>query len=217
MNPPDRTDAVLASIDGALADEDLPDAMRWSPTPDRTRHPVPWHTEDGASFIEGTLPGLLDRLRADRIRWAVVHRPLPPVPVRGEVVQRNGWRMVDNRYPPAPVVPARIAAGLGVPWSAVAVEVSSEVARVMERFRAMVSSEEFVTSWQALMDRVRQQGVSIGQAFSQASRALVSAGVIPEPLPPTSDPRARALAHRSRLGAGPDRQVQHQHRPRRHS
>jgi hypothetical protein len=29
----DRTNQILASIDGALADTDLPDAMRWSPTP----------------------------------------------------------------------------------------------------------------------------------------------------------------------------------------
>jgi hypothetical protein len=37
----DRTDAVLASIDGALADAELPDAMRWSPEPEKAQDTGP--------------------------------------------------------------------------------------------------------------------------------------------------------------------------------
>jgi hypothetical protein len=43
----DRTDAILASIDGALMDPEIPDGMRWSPAPERVCDPdaVPY---DGA-------------------------------------------------------------------------------------------------------------------------------------------------------------------------
>lgn len=37
----DRTDAVLASIDGALADALLPDGMRWHPDPAQAPTPGP--------------------------------------------------------------------------------------------------------------------------------------------------------------------------------
>lgn len=37
----DRTDTVLAAIDGALADALLPDGMRWSPTPQADADPRP--------------------------------------------------------------------------------------------------------------------------------------------------------------------------------
>lgn len=47
-------DAVLASIDGALADDDLPDAMRWSPKPERVE-------DAGAPYAEDPRPVLLLR------------------------------------------------------------------------------------------------------------------------------------------------------------
>jgi hypothetical protein len=47
-------------------------------------------------------------------------------------------------------------------------------------------------------------------------RAVRAAGALPPPPPPLPDPREQALAHRRSLGAGPDRQVQHRPRPRRH-
>lgn len=42
----ERTDAVLAAIDGALADVDLPDAMRWSPAPGQV-YDAGWAVYDG--------------------------------------------------------------------------------------------------------------------------------------------------------------------------
>lgn len=39
-------DAILASIDGALADADLPDAMRWTPTPGTVDDAGDPYTED---------------------------------------------------------------------------------------------------------------------------------------------------------------------------
>lgn len=38
----DRTGHVLAAIDGALADAELPDAMRWSPDPAKAAAPHPY-------------------------------------------------------------------------------------------------------------------------------------------------------------------------------
>jgi len=53
----------------------------------------------------------------------------------------------------------------------------------------------------------------VGPAASQAYRTLRDAGVLPEQAP--EDPRERALWLRRHRGSGPDRQVQHRHRPRR--
>lgn len=86
--------------------------------------------------------------------------------------------------------------------------------------------------WQAqLRESVEQLAHAAGLAFEQAHRALldavaayapalravheqlVDAGVLDRPLP--EDPRERALELRRRRSTGPDRQVQHGHRPRR--
>jgi hypothetical protein len=69
-----RTDAVLASIDGALADEELPDAMRWSPQPEKVTD-AGWATFDGDCVplppqrYEPALPVIPARLSAGRPRF----------------------------------------------------------------------------------------------------------------------------------------------------
>ncbi len=50
-------DATLAAIDGALADVDLPDAMRWSPTPaDVDDAGVPYQEDEDLTWTPWTLP-----------------------------------------------------------------------------------------------------------------------------------------------------------------
>lgn len=73
---PDHTDAVLAAIDGALADPAMPDAMRWSPEPEKVPD-AGWATFDGDCVPlppqdyeqAATLPAIPARLPADRPRF----------------------------------------------------------------------------------------------------------------------------------------------------
>jgi hypothetical protein len=54
---------------------------------------------------------------------------------------------------------------------------------------------------------------ALAPAYANLREQLVAAGAIERPLP--EDPRERALELRRRRSTGPDRQVQHRHRPRR--
>lgn len=67
----------------------------------------------------------------------------------------------------------------------------------------------------AFADTVAAYTSAIVPAYDSLREQLVDAGVLPRPLP--ADPRERALELRRRRSTGPDRQVQHRPRPRRHA
>lgn len=123
-------DAVLASIDGALADEEFPDAMRWSPEPeavDDARAPFDGETvwvgpEERSSTYDETLdydPAL-----------PISTRNFPLIPTR-----RGGIRFPR---PPAGVIPRGMMPDLlilddPIPWTEPASDPLGDVLRAAER------------------------------------------------------------------------------------
>lgn len=66
-------DAVLASIDGALADGELPDAMRWTPDPETVEVTGDPYTEDEDDPLGSPILRFVTR---ERMRERIVLRPL---------------------------------------------------------------------------------------------------------------------------------------------
>ncbi len=151
-------DTVLASIEGALADAEFPDAMRWSPEPERVEH--------------------------------------------------AGVPYTENSWPLLPIFDRSDAFGA----------FSAEYSRDLQRRQAEAARQAFDT----LGEYLRSWSEACSEACRSASeqltgwhKALREADVLPAE-PPT-DPRARALWLRQHRNTGPDRQVQHRPRPRRHT
>jgi hypothetical protein len=161
-------DAVLASIDGALADDDLPDAMRWTPNPETVNDAGDPYTEDSA-------PLLL--------------RPL--------------------------TMPEAVA------WSFRAEQSREDYAQALADLRAVF--EPAAEAVAGLVETFGKIAADAGLRFSELVEAIGKAARDPwQPIPPprrlrTEDPRGYALALRQARSTGPDRQVQHRPRPRRHT
>jgi hypothetical protein len=94
-------------------------------------------------------------------------------------------------------------------------------ANVKARYRAVFEQqvEQFTRALGASMEQAARLLADALDAYAPpitaAYEQLISAGLIPRPLP--DDPRERALELRHRRSTGPDRQVQHRPRPRRHT
>jgi hypothetical protein len=161
-------EAVLASIDGALADAEFPDAMRWSPEPEQV--------ED------------LPVLRFDG-------RIVPQPPQRYEAVP-EAWAVLVRGGSPAAL---RILGELDDPAVQAAIRFSFEetVRRLTETLRPVFER----------IGRFTQELARIASTYQQA-RLL--------PAAPPADPRECALHAARHRGTGPDTQVQHRPRPRRH-
>lgn len=169
------TEDVLRAIDGALADEDLPDAMRWSPDPGSVTDASDCiYAEDRTAF-----PVIPARLPASRPRFATFP---PGLEVHTE--ERAGEILLV--IAPDEATARRLF------------EQMSDLARqVGESFR------EVATAMAGVMDSMRP--------------ALERAGLLEDPGPDrVAQPFERALWAKARQGTGPDRQVQHRPRPRRH-
>lgn len=197
MTVPNRTDAVLASIDGALADEQWPDAMRWSADPasvtDASGYaygseddaPSPWRT-----FLEEYDP------QAAAVAFARVDVPDPRLcAVVGPAMTRVRTVHEDD--------------------GSLTLILEPDTERLEAAFRG------FAEAVRPAMERL---GEAFGMAAEAAGRAFEGLRPLLEDLrlirdegpDPVEQPFERALWHKARQGTGPDRQVQHRPRPRRH-
>lgn len=106
----DRTDAVLAAIDGALMDPELPDGMRWSPEPETAEDPqaMPYDGE-----LVPTPPQRYERHSDAEGTGQGVSRPLPPggsmllAQLRAEHVRlrQERARLIADGIPPEALTP----------------------------------------------------------------------------------------------------------------
>jgi hypothetical protein len=156
-------DGILSAIDGALADAEFPDAMRWSPEPVTAVAPAPFDGE-------------------------LVWQP----PQRYEHVDMDLTRRIDEAFLVDPAHRAEVRAH-----------------QRQEAQRIARSIGEWMTD-------AAEAFVSIGEAIGKAIASLVPSAPPPARSLRETDPMAYALQLRQARGTGPDRQVQHEHRPRRH-
>lgn len=149
-------DAVLASIDGALADAEFPDAMRWSPEPETVDdapvpydgdlvwqppqryepgdwvreydrdHPIPWMTTRRGGIRYGQTPDLV--IVDDPIEFPtrVVESPAGPLVGYGCAIRPIEWRPL--------AMPEAIALALQAEQSA------EEYEQALQRLRAALDS-----------------------------------------------------------------------------
>lgn len=269
------TDAVLAAIDGALADPELPDGMRWSPEPEQAADPA------ALAFDGETVPqppqayerAALDRALHSEDPWARIER----------VRVAPGRALIDGvLYPPAdqgsewvgvaqPRQQGRASLSLhgsglsmsigGQPWEELRERARSwdpdSVAAAASTVSGLAIRAASEAQAQAFYEAVRQRASSsplslsevlalslvtdpegtagalagiweeIARAFAPVAEAIAAAArdlgralqaarpLAPEPAE-AEDPRARALRLAQQRGTGPDRQIQHRPRPRRH-
>lgn len=237
---------ILAAIDGALADDELPDAMRWSPEPDAVavaRAPFDGETvwvgpEEQSSTFDEVLdydPALpidarnFPRISAPRggIRYVVgLDSPAPPPSPRLLAADQGSWL---GRLAAGLNLPPAMLAGVTPTWDLYLVDPAHrEEAEVAWQHAVEALSESISAAWgqvRPFLDRLGGQAAQAGLDAAEFVNAFV-ANVLAEqrrdrPLPPVPDlrrvdPRAYALQLQQSRGTGPDRQVQRQHRPRRH-
>lgn len=231
MTRRDELDGVLSSIDGALADDDLPDAMRWSPEPEHVDAPHPfdgdhvplppqqyerepyagrWVREYDAEHAHDGSDGLLvlRQMGAPLLppRSAALYRPMGSLTPESLADLRRSV-MVSVPRPPAPRLSMH-ASGL-----ALDVLVHDEP---LDPERARRVFAELGRVVEQVAQAFAETALSVGEAIAKFAAALRG----PNDPPPLSlrerDPRAYALELRRTRNTGPDRQVQHRPRPRRH-
>jgi hypothetical protein len=199
-------DSTLAAIDGALADAEFPDAMRWSPEPETIDAPEPydgelvWQPPQRYDPVRDTaLMRMIDQQVVRSIQPVVVLSTPSPVQAVSRVIARS-----QRRGPTA------------------------DLALFDETFLVDPAHREEVRAWQREEAQriVRSLGewfTDVAEAFSsvaeQVGKAVAAIRLTPDAPPRPlreTDPRAYALQLRQARDTGPDRQVQRQHRPRRH-
>jgi hypothetical protein len=122
----DDLDAVLAGIDGALADPELPDGMRWSPDPEQA-------TATGVPFDGEVVPLPPQRYEApDRDRCGL---PAFPVLPASQLAVRAAAEHEVNlaRMREALIVSPEQLDHLAAAWRAVAERIGQTVAEVAEQ------------------------------------------------------------------------------------
>jgi hypothetical protein len=208
-------DAVLASIDGALADGELPDAMRWTPAPETVEDAGDPYTEDRWSPLT-TLRGEI-RYPWPRPVDSVTGQPTPYQWGRGPVPERVGARCSI-----VPVFPTRpLTMPEAVAYALRAEQHRDDYERSLEQLRDLFAPAAEAIA--GLVDTFGKIAADVGMRFSELVEALAKLSRDPrQPIPPPrrlrdEDPKAYALALRQARGTGPDRQVQHRPRPRRHA
>jgi hypothetical protein len=230
----DHTDAVLAAIDGALADEALPDGMRWSPEPEKVTDaavnlydgecvPIPpqaYEQPEDFPLIPTRRGGIRNPSLPRSNHASGLAMDYNRAPARGEVVQRDGWRFVDNRYPPEPVTCEHLAQAFAPPPDLLLVEEHGPGTVTVRRATAEDIARLFEPAIVAAVEAFRPLAAAVmeaARAFGEASRSLVPAPPAAWRAAATEEQRRdAALAHRRALGSGPPRPGPEQsHAPRR--
>ena len=194
----DRTDHVLAAIDGALADYELGDAMRWSPAPEEvTGAPPARYTEDPWPYTGGERTRLWVDEPGDPLAEIPDHRVAVP--------SAHGIWQMSCGSEIATVDAADAFARAHLHWElhgrrglpdAVAVEAA----------RVHLHLEGYREAWSEMRDRLLA-------AIPEEIRRLVDTGPDAAPV----DRRAAALEARRNRNTGPARpNAQQARRPRRH-
>lgn len=181
-------DAVLTAIDGALGDDELPDAMRWSPDPAQV-------TDAGAPYTDDGWP-LLPELRELR---------LPRQQGRGPVTGASLLGIMGTAVANAAEVEqarARLVLVFGTEHEAA------------EAFREAVRhvTEGLAPLWEQVRRACDEAARSMLALYEQGREA----GLLPDAGP--TDPKARALWARQHRSTGPQvPRAQAARRPRRHA
>jgi len=201
----DRTQHVLDAIDGALADDEFPDAMRWSPAPETVDDaPAPF---DGSlvwqppqryeSEVAAAVPF------SHQLHCSIVHEYLDRTPsCQCGALDRAALTYVGSRRPPD-----RLSfAPAGTPPAAVAEW--TEIGHLVDEVAFM--------PWQVglLAEVFGEQFPAVGGFLSRLF--TVSAEALAQPAadaPHAEDPRARALRLRQHRTTGPRRPSGQQARP----
>lgn len=225
----DRTQHVIDAIDGALADDEFPDAMRWSPEPEAVKGaPAPF---DGSlvwqppqRYEQAGRPAspaerMLDLLGDDGIPVGLEHRRQRPVDRftldrrRRRQGQEPSFTLIDESH--VWVAPAGTPPDVGE-WTNVGYLVD-EVAFEPRR--------PTVADWMECFERVGQLFAEMSSAFSAVftpwsetiehwRRQYECRPMAPE-RPEPEDPRERALRLRRNRNTGPSRDLTRQRPPRR--
>lgn len=238
--PDPRTDAILASIDGALADDDLRDGMRWSPQPEQvTDAPEPFdgslvwqppqmyedtprapqsHAQPPGTRLPPGASMLLAQLRADRAELLAERANLIAGGVHPsalvEPLDPDGFEIEE----PETIEVARLdgtvqVIEVGERDSGLVVVAHLEPGQVGEMVDRILD---------ALVQAIRPIIAEIGQTFERVGTVLRDAGLIPKPRPlldldSEEARRTFALEYRRALSTGPPPLgPERSPRPRRH-
>jgi hypothetical protein len=219
---------ILAAIDGALADDEFPDAMRWSPEPDTV--------DDAPAAFDGSLVWQplqryepVDLFAASRaavtsafefeeayrhlaVSWAdPASDPLGDV-LRTAELHRPGAGHADARCSIAPVFD-----GVLDELYLVDPAVRGEVEELRRREQTLIAGQ-VGEAFRQVAESFGSAAQAIAPTLDQIGKALISLRSQGEPPPVElrdTDPKAHALQVRRTRGTGPERQLQRQHRPRR--
>jgi hypothetical protein len=210
MTGREELDGVLSAIDGALADAEFPDAMRWSPEPETVDAPAPfdgelvWQPPQRYERIESDLARRLDEgvRRSVVDTWTAVSASDP----LGDLLRARSavLRRAERRGPTADLLIFD------------EVFLVDPVHRAEVRARQQQEAQRIVRSIGEWMADAAEAFAAMGEAIGKALASLVPPAAPPPRSLRETDPRAYALQLRRTRGTGPDRQVQQQHRPRRH-
>jgi hypothetical protein len=206
----DRLDAVLASIDGALMDPEVPDGMRWSPAPEHVSDPaaVPYDGEfvpiPPQTYEPGSWGPPADRRPQSHAEGTGqgVSRSLPPGAsmllgqLRAEHAEISR-RVSDHTPPPAVDHNAHVhallrgfnrydEAGLLI------VEEYASGLTTVRRATPEETAEVARRTWAHLIEAFTPLVQQVGEAFRSMGDALRRAGMMPEASPPA--PLARLSA-----------------------
>jgi hypothetical protein len=185
----DRTDHLLAAIDGALADAELPDGMRWSPEPETVKGaPAPF---------DGTLvwqpPQRYEQAPADPPPFErpacdapPARYPLTPPWVEAQRARRAVEPLFSD-HQPSPALDltwslraeAGLAAAVAAPGQQIAIRAASEAEarRAYQRLRVELMSRDRPPSMREvlllrMLDNPQETAAAINRAFEQLIEAL---------------------------------------------
>lgn len=197
----DRTDHILASIDGALADAELPDGMRWSPEPEAVKGaPAPfdgtlvWQPPQRYEQTPATPPAPPLESLLDGAEFAAV---LPPAPTPAALIERL---LADGDLPRRPIEPVfsdhRPPLALDINWSlraeaglaaavaapgpesaAIRAASEAEARRTYQRLRVGLMSRDRPPSMREvlllrMLDNPQETAAAINRAFEQLIEAV---------------------------------------------
>lgn len=227
-------DGLLAAIDGALGDADLPDAMRWAPNPEQVEPDgAPIYAEDTAWAPITTRRGgiryeLREPVEPELRAHGLVEVVLGPTPIerlaaRQRVIDRadadraraHAARVRGRRHPtprgPAPDGQLTLDAPL---VSQLAVRHAADHEAALAHLRGVLNASPEQLA--RMGDLMRDLGLGLQRAAVEVAKALttLAEGLAPQldhlrtvgllPDDGPTDPRARALWLRQHRSTGPE-------------
>lgn len=234
----DRTQHVIDAIDGALADDEFPDAMRWSPEPEVVDAPAPfdgslvWQPpqryELGALQRHVLTPDLeiVDETSTWRATWAepALLSPEEVADLQQRMRSRSLW-LLPERVTVAPYQERSRAEDEWTirrqrQWGQSPAPSAIQFAPFSpDPTQVAAISEQLGQAVAALTEWAERAAELVGMTLTEWQRnvlevALADSRPMAPEAPQLEDPRARALRLRQERSTGPSRDLTRQRRPR---